>query len=105
MIDIPLIICFVSGLFYGGVWILNKDMIWYTPRENYISYEAWFAVNNPKGLWYAPLMVALFWPHNYHKVSLDPVSDFLWLRLFVTAAAVFAGMMVGKWLKEELLGQ
>ena len=101
MIDFPLIICCLSSLFYGAVWVLNKDMIWQTPRENYRTYNDWFAANNPKGLWYAPLMAALLWPQNYHKVSLDPVSGFLWERIAVTILAIFVGLTLGKWLKKS----
>jgi len=96
MIDIPLIVCALSGLFYGVVWVLNKDMIWQTPRYNYHSYEAWFAANRPKGLWYAPLIAGLMWPHNYTKLSFDPVSDFFVIRIIVTIAAILIGLLAAR---------
>jgi len=102
MIDIPLIICGLCGLFYGAVWILNKDLIWETPLHNYISYEAWFAANRPKGLWYGPLIVAMLWPQNHYKVSLSPVSDFLWQRIFITLAAILVGMFLAKSLRRKI---
>jgi len=98
MIDLPLIICAVCGLFYGAVWVLNKDLIWITPRYKYISYSDWHAANNPKGLWLAPLIVASLWPHDGVKTSVSPISDFLWERILVTLAAIWLGLILGKWL-------
>ena len=97
--DIPLIICMVSGLFYGAIWVLNKDLIWQTPLHRYASYHDWFAANNPKGLWYFPLVGGLLWPHNYRKVSFDPMPDFLWERLAFTVLALISGLMLAKFLK------
>lgn len=98
IIDIPLIVCVVSCLFYGAVFVWNKDLIWTTPQSQYPDYTSWFAANNPKGLWYAPLIAALLWPQAYHKVSFNPVSDFLWERLAVSVAALGLGIILGKWL-------
>ena len=97
MINIPIMICMFSGLFYGTIWVLNKDLIWQTPQHMYASYQDWFAANNPKGLWYAPLIGALLWPHHHQKVSFNPVSDFLWDRILLTFAAIIVGLVIGKW--------
>lgn len=102
MIDLPFIACVISGLFYGAVWVLNKDLIWQTPQSNYSSYQAWFAANRPKGLWYAPLIAGLLWPHNFHKVSLDPISDFLWERIIATIIAITIGFFTAKWFNKYI---
>lgn len=101
MIDIPLIICGLCGLFYGSVWILNKDLIWITPRHKYISYEDWHAANNPKGLWLAPLIFASLWPKDGIKTSISPMSDFLLERMLVTFAAIVASLLLTKWLSRQ----
>lgn len=102
MIDIPLIICALSALFLGTVFVFNKDMIWGTPREKYYSYEDWFAANNPKGLWYAPLLCGLMWPHNHRKLSFSPVSDFFWERILVIGVTLGLAIAISKWLKKNM---
>jgi len=105
MIDIPLIICGLCGLFYGSVWILNKNLIWITPRYKYISYEDWHAANNPKGLWLAPLILASLWPKDGIKTSISPMSDFLLERMLVTFAAIVASLLLNLYLYSNRAAQ
>lgn len=96
--DIPLIICALSGLFYGMVWVLNKDLMWGRPLHTYDDY-ADYCAQAPKGLWLTPLIVAFCWPHNYHKVSFSPMPDFVWQRIVYTTIAVIFGLVLARHLK------
>ena len=106
MIDLPLIICGICGVFYGVVWVLNRDLIWEAPMPEHFygtSFD-WRTSQSPKGLWYGPLIVAFIWPQHHEKISLSPMSDFLWERIFVTVVAVVIGLVLGTRLRARVRG-
>ena len=85
IVDLPLLICIISCMFYGSMWFWNRGLIWAKPKYEYTSYEEWFWADNIRGLWYVPLLISLLFPQA-GKLATEGgfMADFFWERTGVS---------------------
>jgi len=97
IIDLPLIICIMSCVFYGSMWFWNRGLIWAKSQYEYASYEEWFWADNIRGLWYVPLLISLFLPQEGQLATEgDFMAGFFWERLGVSVLVWFLAYKINK---------
>jgi len=102
MIDAVLFILVPWGFIFGVFLALNLNLF----RGFFFKeYETFNALHPAESVFMSAMFVPLFLfvPYQDKKVSFDPISDFVWERLFVTVLVIGFGFALAKWARSEEL--